>query len=140
MNSRWMVAAFAVVALAARSGMAADKPETVELGKPVNDFALKCVETGKEFKLSDAKGKVVVIDFTNFKCPMVDKYKNRIAAYTASVKDKGVVVVHIDSINGNTPETCKDAAEKANWGTRSSATRATWWPTTSPPASPRTCT
>ncbi len=47
----------------------------VEVGKPAPDFTLTDL-TGKEHKLSDFKGKVVVLEWTNPGCPIVQKHYN----------------------------------------------------------------
>ena len=43
-----------------------------EIGKPAPDFTLKDLE-GKEHKLSDLKGKIVVLEWTNHECPFVKR-------------------------------------------------------------------
>jgi peroxiredoxin len=45
----------------------------VESGKPAPDFSLMS-ETGKEVKLSDYKGKTVVLEWFNHGCPFVRKH------------------------------------------------------------------
>ena len=47
----------------------------LELSKPVPDFELSDVN-GKEHKLSDFKGKYVVLEWINFECPFVKKHYN----------------------------------------------------------------
>lgn len=44
-----------------------------EVGKPAPDFTLKDAE-GREHKLSDQKGNVVVLEWTNHECPVVNRY------------------------------------------------------------------
>lgn len=46
-----------------------DKPKKAELGEPAPDFVLKDV-AGKEYKLSDYKGKIVVLQWVNPECPV----------------------------------------------------------------------
>ncbi len=44
-----------------------------EIGKPAPDFAAKDID-GKDFKLSDHKGKIVVLEWSNHECPYVVKH------------------------------------------------------------------
>ncbi len=71
-----------------------------EVGKPAPDFALKDTE-GKEHKLSDLKGKVVVLEWTNHTCPFVKRVQGEKLAQGvfATFKDKPVVWLAIDSSN-----------------------------------------
>lgn len=107
--------AFAVAAVLAFAGVVRAEDKAA-LGQEVKDFALTCACSGKEVKLSDLKGKVVVVNFINYGCPVSRDYDNRFAKFTNDYKDKGVVVLHIDSVNGNTVEVVKEQAEKANLG------------------------
>lgn len=69
-----------------------------EIGKPAPDFSLTSAD-GKDYKLSDLKGKVVVLEWTNHECPVVNRFhKSKIMSTTlASFKDKPVAWVAIDS-------------------------------------------
>lgn len=65
-----------VWAICGGSGSSADAAERQapgRIGKPAPDFALKDVN-GKEYKLADYKGKVVVLEWTNHRCPVVNGY------------------------------------------------------------------
>ena len=44
-----------------------------QIDKPAPDFALSDVD-GKQHKLSDYKGKIVVLEWVNFECPFVKKH------------------------------------------------------------------
>jgi glutathione peroxidase-family protein len=46
-----------------------------ELAKPAPDFSLKGAD-GKTYKLSDYKGKYVVLEWVNYGCPFVGKHYN----------------------------------------------------------------
>jgi peroxiredoxin len=48
---------------------------SVEIGKPAPDFTLTDI-AGKAHKLSDYKGKVIVLEWTNSGCPLVQKHYN----------------------------------------------------------------
>ena len=72
-----MVAALSTLALAARTtdgSQREDKKEVreakVEIGKPAPSFELKDID-GKTVKLSDYKGKTVVLEWFNPECPFV---------------------------------------------------------------------
>ncbi len=78
-----------------------DKP-AAELGKPAPEFALKDLD-GKEIKLSDYKGKIVVLEWVNPQCPFC------VAAYSETgplrelperMKKEGVVWLAINSGSG----------------------------------------
>ncbi|MGB0717508.1 MAG: peroxiredoxin family protein, partial [Phycisphaerae bacterium] len=68
------------------------------LGKPAPAFALKGID-GKEYKLSDFKGKIVVLEWMNHECPFVVKaHDDKLMTGTlAKFKDKPVVWLGIDS-------------------------------------------
>ena len=79
-----------------------------EVGKPAPDFALKDLD-GKEHKLSDLKGKVVVLEWTNQKCPYVRRHqdgKKTMQNTFATFKDKDVTWLAINSCYF-----CEDEAE-----------------------------
>ncbi len=86
-----------------------------KLGKPAPEFTLKDVE-GKEHKLSDYKGKVVVLEWTCCKCPFVvrhQKQEKTMQHTYESFKGKDVVWLAVDSTKpehqgGYTEETIKE--------------------------------
>ncbi len=53
--------------------VAAELPPGLDLGKPAPDFTLSDSK-GKSHKLSDYKGKFVVLEWVNFECPFVQKH------------------------------------------------------------------
>lgn len=65
------------------------------------DFSLKDTD-GKEHKLSDLKGKIVVLEWTNKGCPVVRKHYDpgHMQALAKKYMDKGVVWLAIDSTAG----------------------------------------
>src|SRR5688572_16825356 len=84
------------------------------IGKPAPDFTLKD-QTGKEVKLAEFKGKVVVLEWYNPNCPVTVKHhvdtptmKNTFNKY----KDKGVVWLAICSQSGSSVETNAAGAKK----------------------------
>jgi peroxiredoxin len=71
-----------------------------EVGKPAPAFALKDTE-GKEHKLADLKGKVVVLEWSNHQCPFCKRHAKNHTAETVLKKFEGkpVVWIGIDSSN-----------------------------------------
>ena len=69
-----------------------------EIGAPAPEFALTGAD-GKTHKLSDYKGKIVVLEWTNHQCPVVNRcHKSKLISGTlAKFKDKPVVWLAIDS-------------------------------------------
>jgi len=70
------------------------------VGQPAPDFTLTDVN-GKTVKLSDFKGKNVVLEWTNPGCPFVQKHynSNNMQALQGDAKGKGVVWLSINSTN-----------------------------------------
>ncbi len=68
------------------------------VGKPAPDFTLKDVD-GTQYKLSDLKDKVVVLEWINHECPVVNRcHRAKIMTTTAAkFKDKPVKWLAIDS-------------------------------------------
>jgi len=76
-----------------------DSKVKAEIGKPAPEFTLKDLD-GKEHKLSQYKGKIVVLEWTNHKCPYVVHHqgKARTMQKTAEKFDgKEVIWLAIDS-------------------------------------------
>ena len=84
--------------------------------KPVKapDFTLKNYD-GKEFKLADLKGKIVVLAWINPECPFVRYHyenKSTIKELAKKYKEKKVVWLAINSTNFHKTEDNKKFAEK----------------------------
>lgn len=78
---------------------AAAQPAGLTIGKPAPDFTLKGAD-GKEYKLADTKGKVVVLEWTNHQCPFVKRHqaeKKTMQNTFAKFQGKPVVWMAIDS-------------------------------------------
>jgi len=74
---------------------------TAAIGSPAPDFALKGID-GMEYKLSDYKGKVVVLEWTNHMCPFVKRHqgeKKSMQKTFAMFSGKPVVWLAVDSSN-----------------------------------------
>ena len=76
---------------------------TAKIGSPAPEFSLKD-QNGNPVKLSDFKGKIVVLEWTNPECPFVQRhYKAKTMTHLAQqYKDKGVVWLAINSNSGDT--------------------------------------
>lgn len=85
-------ATVAALVLAVVSARAAEGPPSLE-GKPAPDFALKTLD-GKDVKLSDMKGHVVVIDFWATWCPPCRESLPHLQALSVDKEkaDQGLVV------------------------------------------------
>jgi len=70
----------------------------VEIGKPAPDFTAQSA-SGKTVKLSDYKGKLVVLEWTNPGCPFVKKFygAGKMQELQASATKKGIVWLSINS-------------------------------------------
>ncbi len=76
-------------------------PEIFAVGKPVDlSIALADID-GKTHKLSDYKGKTVVLSFWSNNCPWSVKYEPKLVGLAKEFKDKNVVVLAIDSNEGD---------------------------------------
>jgi peroxiredoxin len=96
------MAALSTLALAARTSEEPKREEKkeakAELGKPAPDFELKDVD-GKAVKLSDYKGKTVVLEWFNPECPYVvyAHTKGPLKGLDAKTATDGVVWLAINS-------------------------------------------
>ena len=81
----------------------------VKPGDAAPDFALKDT-AGKQHKLSDYKGKIVVLEWTNPECPFVQRHYGATATMTRlASRNSDVVWLAIDSTSSRTP------ADDAEW-------------------------
>jgi peroxiredoxin len=81
-----------------------------QVGKPAPTFDLKDVN-GKEHKLADYAGKIVVIQFQSATCPWERAYQPILNGVSDKYKDKGVVFVGINSNSSETVEKIKAKAD-----------------------------
>lgn len=99
----------APVEAAAEPAAAAAQTPTATVGKAAPDFELKD-EAGKSHKLSDYKGKIVVLEWTSPECPYVVRHYDKDTMQTSWDKlgnDK-VVWLAVDSSNFVTPESAAE--------------------------------
>jgi len=78
--------------------------QTAAVGSPAPDFELLSID-GKAHKLSDFRGKIVVLEWTNPGCPVVQRhYRNGLMpALQTECTGKGVVWLTINSTNPSHP-------------------------------------
>ena len=87
-----------------------------EVGKPAAEFSLTD-QDGKKHTLSQYKGSVVVLEWTNPGCPFVKRhYKARTMATTQEKLGKKVVWLAVNSTHDNTAEASKKWAEEHKLG------------------------
>lgn len=69
-----------------------------EIGKPAPDFTLAGAD-GKSHSLAEAKGKIVVLEWTNPGCPFVQKFyqPGEMQKLQKEMKEKGVVWYRVNS-------------------------------------------
>lgn len=108
-SSRQKLATVAVLLCAAMMIGAAN------VGQSVPGFDLKD-QNGKAVKLSDYKGKIIVLEWTNPGCPFVQRHyeQHTMTNLASQYKDKGVVWIAINSTEGDTSATNLQWAQKNN--------------------------
>ena len=118
LNRRIFSCSVALAALAA--GMQQAQAATATVGQAAPDFtALDAL--GKSHKLSDFKGKHVVLEWTNPGCPFVVKhYGGNMQALQAEFTTKGVVWLSINSTASNASDYLAPA-QLAAWKTEKKA-------------------
>ena len=96
----WIVLAWAC-AIASTGVQAAESPR---VGTPAPDFSLPD-EDGKVHKLSDYRGKLVVLEWTNQECPYVKRhYRADTMEKLSEEFDAEVVWLAVNSTKSNSPE------------------------------------
>jgi len=98
----------------------------VDIGKPAPEFAAKDIE-GKTHKLSDYKGKIVVLEAHNLDCPFcANHYKTgAMQALQAELTAKGVVWLVINSSHPRSGSHRSPAAARKEWSAQKM--KATAW-------------
>jgi thiol-disulfide isomerase/thioredoxin len=86
-----------------------EAPKVFEVGKPVDATITLIDVDGKEHKLGDYQGRIVVVDFWSIQCPVSRAYEERLNALHAKYGKEGIVFLAIDS---NHTEIDKDADMK----------------------------
>lgn len=94
-----------------------DMHASAKIGEQAPDFALKDTD-GKEHKLSDYKGKIVVLEWFNPGCPFIKLHHEKQSTFADLYKDyhgKDVVILAINSTNADHADYGKDAQAKKDW-------------------------
>jgi peroxiredoxin len=97
---------------------------SVEIGKPAPDFMAKDIN-GNDIKLSDYKGKNIVLEWSNHECPYVVKHydtKNMQAAQKAATDNDAVWLTIVSSAEGKQGYVTAEEAQKIVKDTESQAT------------------
>ena len=79
-------------------------------GRVVGDFELREVNTGRLHRLSQHRGRVLVIVFVGTTCPVGELYLKRLAELATTYRSRGVNFV---AINSNASEMIDDVAQHA---------------------------
>jgi peroxiredoxin len=110
-------AVIAVAAVLVSSSLAQDKPATAAIGAPAPAFMLED-QDGKKVNLTDYAGKIVVLEWFNEECPIVQRhYKDDAMNKLANkYKEKGVVWLAINSTAGKDNAANKKAADAWKMG------------------------
>ena len=96
-----------------------------EIGKPAPDFTLHDID-GKMVKLSDFKGKIVVLEWINEGCPFVKGHYNdgNMPSLQKKYTAQGVIWLTINSTRPDHPEAFNATASKealTNWNAHATA-------------------
>ena len=100
------IAAFALTALSSQGSVVGTKLENFQLAD----------SSGKTHSLNQYKGKVVILCFWSFKCPVSLAYDKRLEELEEQYRAKGVVVLGIDSNSDETAEAVQKNAAGLNLG------------------------
>src|SRR6476620_1117204 len=98
------------------AALAATASAAVEIGKPAPDFTATDIN-GKTVKLSDFKGKIVVLESYNLDCQFCDNHfkTGAMQELQKEMTDKGVVWLMINSVNPKHPNYRTKEQAKAEW-------------------------
>src|SRR5579864_6944816 len=103
-----------IITLSAALALAASTL-AVEIGKPAPDFTGTDIN-GKTVKLSDYKGKIVVIESYNSDCPFChNQYSGATQELQKQLTDKGVVWLLVNSVNPHNSSHRTTAEAKQEW-------------------------
>ena len=82
----------------------------IAVGQPAPEFTLKDQDQ-KDIKLSDYRGKIVMLHFWSATCPFVFRYDERLTQIANDYLGR-VVVLGIDSNSNESPDQMKEIAQK----------------------------
>lgn len=100
----------AALMLIGASVLAAPLFAGVQIGEKVRGFRLADA-FGRIHTLDEYAGKIVVLEFWSFKCPVSAAYSDRVAALQSKYRGRGVVVLAIASNKNESPVEVKRNAE-----------------------------
>ncbi len=89
-------ARFPLVTLIAGAFLLCPSRVGAQIGEKVADFRLTTTD-GKEHALEEYLGKIVVLDFWSFKCPVSLAYDDRVSALQSKYGSRGVVIIGVAS-------------------------------------------
>ena len=92
-------------------------PRLYRVGELIEDLSFTDIE-GKAGKLSDYKGKPLVIAMTNTTCPICKKYGPTLAELHKELADKGVALLLLNTSALDTPEIAREAVAKYKFASR----------------------
>jgi peroxiredoxin len=81
-----------------------------QIGSKTPGFRLNDT-SGKIHDLENYAGKIVVLEFWSFKCPVALAYDDRMAVLQAQYRDRGVVFLAVSSNKNESPQEIKSNAE-----------------------------
>src|SRR5882724_11707466 len=87
-----------------------------EVGKPAPDFTARDIN-GKIHKLSDCKGKIVVLEEYNLDCPFCHNHfkTGAMQDLQSEMTGKGVIWLLVNSVNAKNPGYRNPEAAKKEW-------------------------
>ena len=99
---------------------------TAEVGEPAPDFTAKDID-GKTHKLSDYKGKIVVLEAYNLDCPFCHNHfkTGAMQELQGDMTSKGVIWLVVNSVGANYPNHRTQEQAKKEWATQKM--KATAW-------------
>ncbi|HBE66606.1 MAG TPA: peroxiredoxin [Planctomycetaceae bacterium] len=100
---------FAVVSIFSIASNAAE-PRERHIGRRVTDFTLTDATNESPWKLTDQDAKVIVLYFNSTECPVTNRYLPTLNRLKATMADKGVVIV---AINSNQHDSLEDVRQHA---------------------------
>ncbi len=115
LGSSGIVASLALACLALVSGCGKSEPVKVSLGNSAPDFTFVDLADGNKSKLSDLKGKIVVLDFWASWCGPCQATMDHFQEYRAKHPEWGDKVVLLSVSIDEKEKLAKNHLKKKNW-------------------------
>jgi peroxiredoxin len=119
-----VAAALAAAALAADDAPSSPKeaprpldPRVCRVGELIDDVAFTDVE-GKPGRLSDWRGRTLVVALTNAGCPVCKRYAPRLAEMEAEFGTRGVAFLFVDPMENETAAQIRELAKERGFASR----------------------